>query len=246
MDQNPNHTDTAGRRPPPAGEVASEVAGTAKDQAREVAYEVKDQAKTLASDVRYRVGEQARTQNEKLAGTIRRLADELDEMAQGRDESPARSVVSTIADRGRQAADYLAERGPEGALQEVQEFARRRPGAFLAVAAAAGFVVGRLGKSVLQAGSDNGTTAAAPTRIATTSTGAGVYESGYSGSAAGMAGSPIEPVPPVTPVATTPSVAAAAPPPAGAMPTAPGAMPTAPGAMPTAMDDEMSAGRAPR
>jgi hypothetical protein len=36
-------------------------------------------------------------------------------------------------------------------LQQVQDFARRRPGAFLATALAAGFVVGRLGKGVVQA-----------------------------------------------------------------------------------------------
>jgi len=51
-------------------------------------------------------------------------------------------------------ADYLAERGPEGVLNEVQDFARRRPGAFLAAALATGFVVGRLGKGVVAAGSD--------------------------------------------------------------------------------------------
>jgi ElaB/YqjD/DUF883 family membrane-anchored ribosome-binding protein len=217
MDPNPTYTDTNGRRPPPAGEAAGEVAGTVKDQAREVAHEVKDQATSLASEVRVRVGEQARTQNEKLAGTIRRLADELDEMAQSREDSPARSVVFTIARSGRQAADYLAERGPDGALREVQDFARRRPGAFLAVAAAAGFVVGRLGKSVWQAGSGPGgdtVTAAEPTRVATTRSGGGVYES---------------------------ATASAAPPAAPVVPAA-----AAPGAAPTALDDELSAGRASR
>jgi hypothetical protein len=41
-------------------------------------------------------------------------------------------------------------------LREVQDFARRRPGAFLATALAAGFVVGRLGKVVAKADSDAG------------------------------------------------------------------------------------------
>jgi hypothetical protein len=48
-------------------------------------------------------------------------------------------------------ADYLDRHGPEGVLREVQDFARRRPGAFLATALAAGFVVGRLGKGVAKA-----------------------------------------------------------------------------------------------
>jgi hypothetical protein len=69
-------------------------------------------------------------------------------------------VVTQVSQGGRRVADYLAENGPDGVLREVQDFARRRPGTFLAVAAAAGFVVGRLGKGVLGAGSsDDGTSA---------------------------------------------------------------------------------------
>jgi hypothetical protein len=64
--------------------------------------------------------------------------------------------VSRIADSGRQFADYLDRHGPEGVLREVQDFARRRPGAFLATALAAGFVVGRLGKGVAKADSGAG------------------------------------------------------------------------------------------
>jgi hypothetical protein len=65
-------------------------------------------------------------------------------------------VVSRIADSGRQFADYLDHHGPEGVLREVQDFARRRPGAFLASALAAGFVVGRLGKGIAKADSNAG------------------------------------------------------------------------------------------
>jgi hypothetical protein len=61
-------------------------------------------------------------------------------------------VVSRVADGGRQLAGYLETKGPEGVLREVEDFARRRPGAFLATALAAGFVVARLGKGVAKAG----------------------------------------------------------------------------------------------
>jgi hypothetical protein len=47
-------------------------------------------------------------------------------------------------------------------LAEVQEFARRRPGAFLAVALASGFVVGRLGRGVLGAAADTGAGTTSP------------------------------------------------------------------------------------
>ena len=134
-----------------AGAAATDVKDTAKEQAQRVGAEAKTQARNLASDVKDRVGEQARTQNDKLVGTIRQTADQLDEMRGDRADSPAATVVSRVADGGRQLADYLDRNGPEGVLQEVQDFARRRPGAFLATALVAGFVVGRVGKGVAKA-----------------------------------------------------------------------------------------------
>jgi hypothetical protein len=140
-----------------AGQAAGEVKDTAKEQAQRVAGEAKAQVRNVASDVRSKVSDQARSQNEKLVGSIRQTADQLDEMRGERMEGPAAAVVSRVADGGRQLADYLDRNGPEGVLQEVQDFARRRPGAFLATALVAGFVVGRIGKGVAKADSDAGT-----------------------------------------------------------------------------------------
>jgi hypothetical protein len=53
------------------------------------------------------------------------------------------------ADGGRRAAGYLDERGLDGAIEELQRFARRRPGVFLAGAALAGFAAGRIAKAVV-------------------------------------------------------------------------------------------------
>src|SRR5690348_13378305 len=139
-----------------AGHAATDVKDTAVEQAQRVGAETKTQARNLAGDVRDRLSEQARTQNDRLAGTIRQTADQLDEMRGDRSDSPAATVVARVADGGRQLADYLDRNGPEGVLREVQDFARRRPGAFLATALAAGFVVGRLGKGVAKAGSESG------------------------------------------------------------------------------------------
>ena len=142
-----------------AGQAASDVKETAKDQAHRVASEAKTQARSVVSDVRDRVSTGARGQNDKLVSTIRQTADQLDEMRGDRSDSPAATVVSRVADGGRQLADYLDRNGPEGVLDEVQEFARRRPGTFLATALVAGFVVGRLGKGVAKAGTgDSGET----------------------------------------------------------------------------------------
>lgn len=129
-----------------------DVKDTAKQQARRVGTEAKVQARTVAADARDRITDQAHTQNDRLVGNIRQTADHLDEMRGTRPDTPAARVVAQVADGGRQFADYLERHGPEGVLREVQDFARRRPGAFLATALAAGFVVGRLGKGVAKAG----------------------------------------------------------------------------------------------
>ncbi|WP_203902737.1 hypothetical protein [Virgisporangium aliadipatigenens] len=134
-----------------AGQAAGEVKETAAQQARRVAAETGTQARSVASDVRDRLGEQARTQNDRLVSGIRQTADHLDEMRGDRTDTPAATMVSRVADSGRQFADYLDRNGLEGVLAEVQDFARRRPGAFVAAALATGFIVGRLGKSVAKA-----------------------------------------------------------------------------------------------
>ncbi|MET8149160.1 hypothetical protein ACIBSW_10490 [Actinoplanes sp. NPDC049668] len=134
-----------------AATAASDVAGTAREQARRVTDEASVQARNLASEAKSRVTDQARTQNDRVVDGIRRMADELDQMRSDRTDGPAAAVVTRVADGGRQVADYLSRNGPEGVLREVQDFARRRPGAFLATALVSGFVVGRLGKGVLNA-----------------------------------------------------------------------------------------------
>jgi hypothetical protein len=154
----PTKSQAAGQAAGAASQAASNVAGTAKDQARRVTDEASAQARNVASEVKNKVTDQARTQNGKLVDGIRRVADELDQMRSERQDSPAATVVARVADGGRQVADYLDRNGPDGVLREVQDFARRRPGAFLATALVSGFVVGRLGKGVLNAAdADSGT-----------------------------------------------------------------------------------------
>jgi hypothetical protein len=141
----------AGEAADAATEAAGNVTDTAMHQARQVGDEVSNQARSVAAEFRDQVGTQVRNQNDRLVDGVRRMADELDGMVADGGDSPARTVVARVAQGSRQMADYLAERGPEGVLNEVQDFARRRPGAFLATALATGFVVGRLGKGVFSA-----------------------------------------------------------------------------------------------
>ncbi|MGW0494546.1 hypothetical protein ACWD0Z_03680 [Streptomyces sp. NPDC003007] len=131
-----------------AREGASEVVGTAAEQVRAVTGEAREQAGAMAGDLRSRVAEEAESQARRGAQVIREWADELSGLAKGADkDSPAKSLVVQVADRGHRAADYLEERGVGGLAGDVQDFARRRPGAFLGGAVLAGFAVGRLAKA---------------------------------------------------------------------------------------------------
>ncbi|MYT80909.1 hypothetical protein YW3DRAFT_07337 [Streptomyces sp. MnatMP-M77] len=136
---------------------AGDVAGTAKEQAVDVAGEATARAQDVAGELRSQLEEQARSQTQRLAENVRRLADDLHDMSSSTDsDSPAAGAVKKIADRGHQAASRLEDRGPGGLLSDMQDFARRRPGAFLAGAALAGFATARLAKGAKSA--DSGTT----------------------------------------------------------------------------------------
>ncbi|MFJ8470029.1 hypothetical protein [Streptomyces swartbergensis] len=103
------------------------------------------------------MAEEVEGQTRRAAGTVRRWADDLAELAgNAPDDSPTRSLVSQVADGGHQAADYLDDHGAQGMAEDLKGFARRRPGAFLAGAALAGFAVGRMAKAGSKAQSGQG------------------------------------------------------------------------------------------
>ncbi|WP_208545535.1 hypothetical protein [Streptomyces sp. Tu 2975] len=138
-------------------ENASGVAGTAKQQAAGVAGEARSQAKDLAGQVRVQLREQAQSRTHSLAAGLHRVSDDLMEMSRNaRSESGVAGAVRQIAKGGDQVASRIESRGPEGLLGDLQNFARRKPGVFLAGAALAGFAVARAGKGMSAGGSYNG------------------------------------------------------------------------------------------
>lgn len=146
----------SGPRNTPVTEVTKQTAETIKQHGSQLGNEAVQQGRNVAGEVRQRLTGEARSQNERLAGGLRQLADDLHRMGQtnqtnqtGTGESIAASVVRQLSDGSRQAADYLEQHGPDGVLREVREFARRKPGTFLLGATVAGFVAGRLGKGLL-------------------------------------------------------------------------------------------------
>ncbi|MGW0120508.1 hypothetical protein [Streptomyces sp. NPDC003327] len=149
--------DKAGEGAALVGGKAAEVGGTAKEQAANVVGEATAQARSLVEDLRGQLQGQAQSQTERLAENVRRLAQELREMSEGgKPDSTMVGVARQLADSGEQAAGRIEQRGPDGLVGDLQNFARRRPGAFLAGAAVAGFLVGRAGKGVGAASSSGG------------------------------------------------------------------------------------------
>jgi hypothetical protein len=140
-----------------AKDEARTVAATAKQEAGAVVGEARSQVRRLTSQARDQATERVRGSHNQFVERLRAIAGEFEEMGADGD-SPGRALVSDLGQRGRRVADYLADRGPEGLLSEVTDFARRRPGAFLATAVAAGFLVGRLGKGIWKSQQDDGGT----------------------------------------------------------------------------------------
>lgn len=174
-----------------AKSAVGEVAQTAKGQTQAVAGEAKQQARQVVQQLKGRVGDQAHQQSQRAAQGIRQWADDLAAMGESaKPDSPVSGVVQQVAGQGRRAADYLDQHGLAGAVEEVQTFARRRPGAFLLGAVAAGFLIGRAAKASGGAASGGSST-----------TGAGVGTgTSYT--------PPAYPTTPSTPYPTTPPVSA--------------------------------------
>lgn len=130
-------------------EAGKKVAGTAKDEAGHVADQAKSKARGLASELGDDVRGQAQTQQQRLADGLRSVSKELGSMAENsEEEGMATNLVRQAASRSDAAAEWLGDRDPGSLLDEVKSFARRRPGTFLAIAAGAGLLAGRLSRGV--------------------------------------------------------------------------------------------------
>ena len=140
-----------------ASEAGSRVTQTAADQAREVASETARQARDLLGEAGGQVRDQSSVQQQKAASQLRSVADELREMAaKGGQSGVATEVAHQAAERLHGAASWLEQREPADVLQAVRDFARRRPGMFLAGAAAAGLAAGRLIRGMTDAARSGG------------------------------------------------------------------------------------------
>ncbi|WP_404388654.1 hypothetical protein [Humibacillus xanthopallidus] len=146
-----------------AAQSGRQVADTAVSEAKDVVAEARSQVSTLLEQLRGEATEQASGQSDRAVKGLRSLGDELTQMASTSEQRGiATDLAGQAAERVQSVAGWLEQRQPGEVLDEVRDFARRRPGTFLAAAAVAGLIGGRLTRG-LTAGSDSSKTTGAGT-----------------------------------------------------------------------------------
>jgi hypothetical protein len=137
-----------------AADAGQHVADVAKDQAQSVVAEAGSQATDLLGQARRELTNQANAQQQRLARGLHALGDELQSMAE-RSERPgvATDLARQASSKSYDIASWLDSREAGHLVQELQGFARQRPGTFLLVAAGAGLLAGRLTRGVKDASS---------------------------------------------------------------------------------------------
>jgi cell division septum initiation protein DivIVA len=129
-----------------ASEVAQDVKTTAREDAASVAEQARTEARRLAEQAKQEVRRTAEERGQQAATRLRTFSDQLTALADGRTEEagPLVGYAQRARDELRAWADKAEQRGPQGVVSDVSNFARRRPGMFLLAAAGAGFAIGRL------------------------------------------------------------------------------------------------------
>jgi hypothetical protein len=126
------------------------LADVGKDEARNVTSEAGQQAKQLWEQTRSEMVDQGAQQQQRAAQGLRSLSGELRSMADGSQQNGIATELATQASQQVEGiARWLEDREPGAVLEEVKGFARRRPGLFLAGAAALGVLGGRLSRGLV-------------------------------------------------------------------------------------------------
>jgi hypothetical protein len=200
--------DEAGQLKETSAEAARQVAESVKDKASEVTSDAREQTRRLAAQTREELIGQAGQQKERAVGSLRAVGDELRGMAEHGQSGLGAQLANHGADFTTQAADFLQHHEPGELLEEVRGFARRKPGTFLLLAAAAGVVAGRLTRALAAGDSgSSGSSSSSPSA------------NGLSSSAANGLGAPTQAdsdylvAPPSTPMSAPPVGETAPPPP---------------------------------
>ncbi|MFH5821651.1 hypothetical protein [Georgenia sp. AZ-5] len=170
-----------------AREKAVETAEVAKDTVRQTAEQARYQARDLLEQGRSELSGQASSQQQRLAGGLRSLSGDLGSLAsgQGGADSMAADLARQVSEYVDRAGAWLEQREPGEVLQEVSRYARRHPGAFMAISAGLGLLVGRVARSMKDESSEGQGTTARHASGYPSHAGSGYAPTGYAGTSAG-------------------------------------------------------------
>lgn len=133
-------------------ERGGDVVAVAKDEAAELAREARDHVRSLWTQASGQINQQVANAQKQFAEVLHAWAGELGEMASKSEQhGPITSLAKQAASRGGSLSHWLSNAETGDMLVEVRRLARRRPLAFLVGAAAAGILVGRLGRGLMAA-----------------------------------------------------------------------------------------------
>lgn len=128
-----------------ARDAGASVTSTAAEQARNVVDETRRQASGLLGEARSQARQQVVAQQRKAAGNLHTLASQLNDMAaKSGDSGMAAQLAEEASSRAHGIASWLERREPADLVDDVRDFARRRPGTFLLGAVLAGVLAGRM------------------------------------------------------------------------------------------------------
>jgi hypothetical protein len=132
-----------------ANQDVRELGGTVRSQADQVKGELADQAREMLAETRGQLQAQADMQATRVSRALFQVGGQAVALADGRPDQagPLAGYAEQAANWLDTCASQIEERGIEGLATDVADFARRRPGVFLAGAAVLGFGVGRLVRS---------------------------------------------------------------------------------------------------
>ncbi len=158
----PSAQDEAAQVGREGAEAGAHLAQKAGDEAKNVAHTAGHEAKNLVGELSDDLKSQAGAQQQKVAEGLRSISQELTGMAENNQQSAGTAThwVHEAARRTGDAAGWLEQRDPGSLVDEVRRFARRRPGAFLAMAAGAGLLAGRLTRGLTGDSSGQGVSGA--------------------------------------------------------------------------------------
>jgi hypothetical protein len=135
-------------------QAGKDVVSEVSEQSTAVARTAKDQLDQLATQTRDELRTHSEQRSEQLAARLQTWAGQMRALTEGRveDAGELRGLIGDAQQRLESYASSLRERGPEGVMRDVRQFARRRPGLFLLAAGATGFAIGRIVKAGAFAG----------------------------------------------------------------------------------------------